>query len=182
MKGLALQAVCKAFGGVVAAENVDIDVPPGRVTGLIGPNGAGKTTIVNLITGMIALSSGRITFDGRDIGAATADEISRLGFARTFQNIRLFKEASVVDNLLIGFHKVQSSRLLSNILGLPVARAETASIRQKAFALLERFGMSRYAEYPAGSLSYGHQRRVEMMRAIAASPTVLLLEIGRAHV
>ena len=176
MKGLALQAVCKTFGGLVAAENVDIDVPPGRVTGLIGPNGAGKTTIVNLITGMIALSSGRINFDGRDIGAATADEISRLGFARTFQNIRLFKEASVIDNLLIGFHKVQSSGLLSNILGLPVARAETASIRQKAFALLERFGMSRYAEYPAGSLSYGHQRRVEMMRAIAASPTVLLLD------
>ena len=176
MKGLALHAVCKSFGGVVAAENVDIAVPPGRVTGLIGPNGAGKTTIVNLITGMLALSSGRITFDGRDIGAATADEISRLGFARTFQNIRLFKEASVVDNLLVGFHKLQSSGLLSNVLGLPRARAETASIRAKALDLLERFGMSRYAQYPAGSLSYGHQRRVEMMRAIAASPSVLLLD------
>ena len=176
MKGLALHAVCKSFGGVVAAENVDIAVPPGRVTGLIGPNGAGKTTIVNLITGMLALSSGRITFDGRDIGAATADEISRLGFARTFQNIRLFKEVSVVDNLLVGFHKLQSGGLLSNVLGLPRARAETASIRAKALDLLERFGMSRYAQYPAGSLSYGHQRRVEMMRAIAASPSVLLLD------
>ncbi len=125
---------------------------------------------------MLALSSGRITFDGRDIGAATADEISRLGFARTFQNIRLFKEVSVVDNLLVGFHKLQSSGLLSNVLGLPRARAETASIRAKALDLLERFGMSRYAQYPAGSLSYGHQRRVEMMRAIAASPSVLLLD------
>jgi branched-chain amino acid transport system ATP-binding protein len=176
MSALSLKSVSKNFGGVIAADKVDIEVPPGRVTGLIGPNGAGKTTIVNLITGMLPLSSGQIFFSGRDISTAGADEISRLGFARTFQNIRLFKEASVVDNLLIGFHKHQKSSLLSNILGLPDSRAETADIRKKAFALLEKFGMSRYAEFPAGSLSYGHQRRVEMMRALAAAPTVLLLD------
>ena len=176
MKGLLLQGVSKRFGGVVAADAVTLDVPPGRVTGLIGPNGAGKTTVVNLITGMLHLSSGTIMFDGRDIGALSADRISRLGFARTFQNIRLFKEASVLDNLLIGFHKLQDSSLVSNILGLPVARAETARIRAMAHDLLERFDMSRFADFPAGGLSYGHQRRVEMMRALAASPTVLLLD------
>ena len=176
MKGLLLQGVCKRFGGVTAADEITLDVPPGRVTGLIGPNGAGKTTIVNLITGMLALSAGRIVFDGRDISTLSADRISRLGFARTFQNIRLFKEASVVDNLLIGFHKLQQSSLVSNILGLPTARAETARIRAMAHDLLKRFDMSRFADFPAGGLSYGHQRRVEMMRALAASPTVLLLD------
>ena len=118
-----------------------LDVPAGRVTGLIGPNGAGKTTIVNLITGMLALSAGRIVFDGRDISALSADRISRLGFARTFQNIRLFKEASVVDNLLIGFHKLQQSSLVSNILGLPAARAETTRIRALAHDLLITSGV-----------------------------------------
>ena len=171
-----LQGVCKRFGGVTAADEITLDVPPGRVTGLIGPNGAGKTTIVNLITGMLALSAGRIVFDGRDISTLGADRISRLGFARTFQNIRLFKEASVVDNLLIGFHKLQQSSLVSSILGLPAARAETARIRAMAHDLLQRFDMSRFADFPAGGLSYGHQRRVEMMRALAASPTVLLLD------
>jgi len=176
VKGLSLQGVCKRFGGVTAADEVSFDVPPGRVTGLIGPNGAGKTTIVNLITGMLALTAGRILFDGQDIASTAADEISRLGFARTFQNIRLFKEASVVDNLLIGFHKLQGSSLVSNILGLPSARAETAEIRAKALDLLRRFNMSAFAELPAGGLSYGHQRRVEMMRALAAAPSVLLLD------
>jgi branched-chain amino acid transport system ATP-binding protein len=176
VNGLSLQAVCKRFGGVTAADGVSFDVPSGRVTGLIGPNGAGKTTIVNLISGMLALTSGQILFNGQDITSAAADEISRLGFARTFQNIRLFKEASVVDNLLIGFHKLQESSLTSNILGLPSARAETAGIRAKALGLLQRFDMSRFANFPAGGLSYGHQRRVEMMRALAAMPSVLLLD------
>src|SRR4249919_2639255 len=107
MARLELVDVSRHFFGVQAVKDLSMVVPPGRVTGLIGPNGAGKTTIVNLITGMLALSAGRIVFDGRDISTLGADRISRLGFARTFQNIRLFKEASVVDNLLIGFHKLQ---------------------------------------------------------------------------
>ena len=176
MSGLSLQQVCKRFGGVTAADNVTFEVPPGRITGLIGPNGAGKTTLVNLITGMIPLSSGRIVFDGQDITSARADQISRLGFARTFQNIRLFKQASVLDNLLIGFYKLERSSLASNILGLPAARAETGRTRAMAQDLLKRFAMSQFAHSPAEGLSYGHQRRVEMMRALAASPTVLLLD------
>jgi branched-chain amino acid transport system ATP-binding protein len=176
MSDLVLDKVAKRFGGVVAAEDVSMAVPPGRITGLIGPNGAGKTTLVNLITGMLPLTAGRITFGGRDITEASAHEISRAGFARTFQNIRLFKEASVVDNLLIGFHKNESTSLAATLFGLPSARRETAEIRERAQNLLRRFDMARYADFPAGSLAYGHQRRVEMMRALASEPKLLLLD------
>jgi branched-chain amino acid transport system ATP-binding protein len=173
---LALNRVSKNFGGVIAADNVTMDVVPGRITGLIGPNGAGKSTLVNLITGMLPLSSGAIRFGERDITTARADEIARLGFARTFQNIRLFKEATVLDNLLIGYHAAQTSPVMANILGFPAARAETRRITAQARELLARFGMTRYADFPAGGLAYGHQRRVEMMRALASAPSVLLLD------
>ena len=176
MTDLSLKAVSKRFGGVIAADNVTMDVVPGRITGLIGPNGAGKSTLVNLITGMLPLSSGTISFGDQDITSARADEIARLGFARTFQNIRLFKEATVLDNLLIGYHSAQASPVLANILGLPAARAETRRIKEQSSDLLARFGMTRYASFPAGGLAYGHQRRVEMMRALASSPQVLLLD------
>jgi branched-chain amino acid transport system ATP-binding protein len=176
MTTLSLQSVSKKFGGVTAAQDVTIDVTPGQVTGLIGPNGAGKSTLVNLITGMLTASSGTIRFGELDITETGADEIARLGFARTFQNIRLFKEAPVIDNLLIGFHKLQSSSVVSNILGLAGARRESARIRDQAHGLLARFGMTRYADFPAGGLAYGHQRRVEIMRALASSPSVLLLD------
>jgi len=173
---LALNRVSKNFGGVVAAETVTMAIVPGRITGLIGPNGAGKSTLVNLITGMLPVSSGTISFGARDITTARADEIARLGFARTFQNIRLFKEATVLDNLLIGYHSAQTSPVMANILGLPGARAETRKIKNQAYELLDRFGMTRYADFPAGGLAYGHQRRVEMMRALASAPSVLLLD------
>jgi branched-chain amino acid transport system ATP-binding protein len=173
---LSLEGVSKRFGGVLAASNVTLAVPPGRITGLIGPNGAGKTTLVNLITGMLPLTAGRIRFGDRDITHAPAHEISRAGFARTFQNIRLFKEAPVLDNLLIGFHRHERSTLAAGLLGLPSARRETREIRERAQQLLERFGMVRFADHPAGSLAYGHQRRVEMMRALASEPSLLLLD------
>ena len=123
MTDLALNRVSKNFGGVIAAETVTMAIVPGRITGLIGPNGAGKSTLVNLITGMLPVSSGMISFGARDITTARADEIARLGFARTFQNIRLFKEATVLDNLLIGYHSDQTSPVMANILGFPGARA-----------------------------------------------------------
>jgi branched-chain amino acid transport system ATP-binding protein len=173
---LALNEVSKSFGGVIAAQDVTMKVAPGRITGLIGPNGAGKSTLVNLITGMLPLSSGAIRFGEDDISTARADEIARLGFARTFQNIRLFKEATVLDNLLIGYHAAQESGVFANILGLPAARAETRRIKEQSRELLARFGMTRYADFPAGGLAYGHQRRVEIMRALASSPSVLLLD------
>jgi branched-chain amino acid transport system ATP-binding protein len=176
MTTLRLDGVTKRFGGVTAAENLNMQVPPGRITGLIGPNGAGKTTVVNLITGMLPVSAGRIMFGERDLTHASADEVGRAGVARTFQNIRLLVEARVIDNVMIGFHRHERCSLAASVLGLPSARRETRAIRDQAMALLERFGMTRFAEHPAGALAYGHQRRVEMMRALAAGPDLLLLD------
>jgi branched-chain amino acid transport system ATP-binding protein len=176
MSGLTLDRLCKRFGGVVAADDVTMDVPAGRITGLIGPNGAGKTTIVNLVTGLLPVTSGSILFAGRDLTHAAAHEIARAGLARTFQNIRLLPEASVVENVMIGFHRHEDSSLLAALLGLPAARRETRQTHHEAMALLERFRMTGIAQYPAGGLSYGHQRRVEVMRALASDPRLLLLD------
>ena len=176
MTTLVLDQVSKYFGGVVAAEKVSMRIPPGRITGLIGPNGAGKSTIVNLITGMMELSAGSIRLGDRDLTTTSPHEINRAGLARTFQNIRLFKEAPAIDNVMGGFHRHETCSLLASILALPSARAETRRIRAEAAALLERFQMTRYASFPAGGLAYGHQRRVEFMRALASKPSVLLLD------
>jgi branched-chain amino acid transport system ATP-binding protein len=176
MSGLSLIEVNKRFGGVIAAYNVNMQVPAGRITGLIGPNGAGKTTIVNLVTGMLSVTSGQIRFEDRDLTHAAAHEIARAGLARTFQNIRLLPEASIVENVMIGFHRHETSGLLAALLRLPAAARETRETRDKAMALIDRFGMTALADFPAGGLSYGHQRRVEVMRALAADPKLILLD------
>ncbi len=173
---LKLVDVSKNFGGVIASSAVNIDVPKGRITGLIGPNGAGKTTIVNMITGMLSVSGGHIRVEGRDITRASADEICRAGLARTFQNIRILPENSVLENILIGFHRHETCSTIAALLGLPSSRRETEAIRGKGTELLARFGMSQFADYPAGALSYGHQRKVEMMRALASEPDYILLD------
>ncbi|MBT0782655.1 ABC transporter ATP-binding protein [Paracoccus sp. pheM1] len=176
MTDLVLEHVHKNFGGVIASNDVSMRVPAGRITGLIGPNGAGKTTLINLITGMLSLSSGRVLFGGRDISAEPADKVARAGMGRTFQNIRLQKEASVLANVMVGFHRHETCSLVAAILGLPSSRREDALLRQKAMALLGRFGMAGHADNPAGSLAYGHQRKVEMMRALATDPDLILLD------
>ena len=149
MKTLVLDQVSKYFGGVVAADKVSMEIPPGRITGLIGPNGAGKSTIVNLITGMMSLTAGTIHLGDRDLTTTSPHEISRAGLARTFQNIRLFKEAPALDNVMGGFHRHEDSSLLASILALPSARAETRRTRARAAELLERFNMTRYASFPS---------------------------------
>ncbi len=176
MATLRTEAVSKRFGGVEAVRGLSISVEPGRITGLIGPNGAGKTTMVNLITGMLKATSGRILFGERDITELPASGVARLGIARTFQNIRLLKEASVIDNVVVGFHCREQTGFLDNLLGLPAARRERHRFRTAARALIARFRMDELADRPAGTLSYGHQRRTEMMRALAMQPTVLLLD------
>jgi len=173
---LVLEQVARHFGGVPAVDGLSLAVPAGRITGLIGPNGAGKTTVVNLITGILHLSSGRVLLDGQDVSRAEAPELARAGVARTFQNIRLVGDASVLDNVVAGFHRHEKTGVLANLFGLPSARAETARLRTEAMHLLERFGMAGLARERAGSLSYGHQRRIEMMRALAAKPSLLLLD------
>jgi branched-chain amino acid transport system ATP-binding protein len=176
MAALELVDVRRAFGGVKAVDGVSFTVQPGRITGLIGPNGSGKSTLVNLVTGVLALSGGDVRLDGRSIATETADQVARHGIARTFQNIRLLAEASVLDNVMIGFHRLERSSWMSNLLGLPTSRRETRELRGRAQELLSRFHMADQADLPAGSLAYGHQRRVEMMRAVATSPEVLLLD------
>jgi branched-chain amino acid transport system ATP-binding protein len=176
MSTLILDKVDKRFGGVTAAQNVNMQVPPGRITGLIGPNGAGKTTIINLITGMLPLTSGKITFGDKDLTTAPAFEVGNAGVSRTFQNIRLQKQATALDNVLIGYHRHETSSLFSALLGLPGALAETRRYKEEARALMKQFGILEHADRPAGSLPYGHQRRIEMMRALAAKPDLLLLD------
>lgn len=176
MTALVIKGVSKHFGGVAAVSDVNMEVPPGRVTGLIGPNGGGKTTLINLITGVLTVSSGTIHFGARDITEIPAYMVARAGISRTFQNIRLLAEASVIDNVMIGFYRNEKASTTASLLGLPSARRETAALRERAQKLLDRFDMARYTEQEAGGLAYGHQRRVEMMRALASEPSLLLLD------
>lgn len=176
MTALRLTNLSKRFGGVVASEDVNIEVPTGKIIGLIGPNGAGKTTIVNMITGMLPVSGGTIHVGDTDITHAPAHEISRAGLARTFQNIRLLGEASVLDNVLIGLHRSETSSTLSALLGLPAAGRETQALKIRTMELLADFDLVDFADYPAGGLSYGHQRKVEMARAVATNPDFILLD------
>lgn len=176
MTSLVLKGVGKRFGGLQAVSPFDMEIARGKITGLIGPNGAGKTTVVNLITGVYKLSHGNIRFGDIDLTEAPRHEVARAGLARTYQTIRLLPDATVVANVMIGMYRHQKTSLVSQLFGLPSSRAETARFRDEVFRLLDRFGMTRYADYPAGSLSYGDQRRVEMMRALALKPEVLLLD------
>ncbi len=173
---LEIDQISRSFGGVPAVDGLSLSVPAGRITGLIGPNGAGKTTVVNMISGLLHVSEGRILMRGRDVTTAEAPDLARSGVARTFQNIRLINDASVLDNVIAGFHRHEQSSLVANLLGLRSARDEKRRLQVQAFALLERFGMAAQAHDRAASLSYGHQRRIEMMRALAMEPTVLLLD------
>ena len=176
MTSLTLDTVSKAFGGVRAVDDLTLEIKPGEITGLIGPNGAGKSTVVNLISGLQAVTSGQIRLGKTDISQLQPHQIARYGIARTFQNIRLFGQTSVLDNLLIGYHRHEKTGLLANIAGLPVVGREYRGLATKAWGLMKRFNMERYADIPAGDLSYGHQRRVEMMRALATEPQFLLLD------
>ena len=176
MAALSLAGVSRRFGGVQAVKDLSMDVEPGRITGLIGPNGAGKTTVVNLITGLLKLTAGSISLDGRDIHELPPHQVARLGIARTFQNIRLLKEASVLDNIVAGCRQEETVPLYAQVLGLPAMRRARAASIARARVLMTELGMNEYADHLAGELSYGHQRRVEIMRALALDPTVLLLD------
>lgn len=178
---LQLEGVGRRFGGLHAVAGLSLGVEAGGITGLIGSNGAGKTTVINLITGLLRLTEGRVVFDGRDISAAPPHQVARAGIARTFQNIRLLPEDSVLDNVAAGFHRAEAGStgagsIGAGLLGLPAARVARRRTLDAAATLLDRFGMSGFARHPAGTLAYGHQRRVEIMRALASGPRLLLLD------
>jgi branched-chain amino acid transport system ATP-binding protein len=176
MTELVLDDVTKSFGGVTAVNALSLSVRSGCITGLIGPNGAGKTTVVNLITGIDRPTQGTIRV-GNDMTTREKQEtIARRGVSRTFQNIRLLKDASVLSNIVIGFHRHEQTSLFANLFGLPSVWRERDAFHEQARALLGKFDMTEFADVPAGALSYGHQRRVEIIRALAMQPTFLLLD------
>ncbi|MFC0282313.1 ABC transporter ATP-binding protein [Camelimonas abortus] len=174
--GLRVSAVRKRFQGVIAVDGVSFTAPPGRVTGLIGPNGSGKTTTMNVITGLCAPDAGEVLLDDAPLGALKPFEIARRGVARTFQNIRLLPDATALDNVIVGAIAAQKAALLASLARLPSARREEAAARALAQAMLERVGAGALADRPAGALSYGDRRRVEIARALATRPRLLLLD------
>ncbi|HHY44793.1 MAG TPA: ABC transporter ATP-binding protein [Firmicutes bacterium] len=164
------------FGGLVAVDNLNLSLEQGELVGLIGPNGAGKTTVFNVITGVYAPTQGTITLEGRDITGMRPDLITRLGVARTFQNIRLFSRMSVIENILVSLHWRLGSSVFDAIFQNRKYRSEEASMRSRAMDLLARVNLDSVADLPAGSLPYGSQRRLEICRALATEPRLLLLD------
>ena len=164
------------FGGLSAVSDFDIALGPTEISGLIGPNGAGKTTVFNLLTKVYEPTRGTVFINGKDTHGMNPAQVSRAGVARTFQNIRLFKELSVLDNVLIGLHYQMNYDMASAFLRLPKYWKEEKQARAKALELLSIFDMQDMASYKAGSLPYGAQRRLEIVRALATDPSVLLLD------
>ena len=164
------------FGGLRALDDVRIEIHPNEIIGLIGPNGAGKTTVFNLLTSVYAPSAGSIELEGVSIVGKKSFEIIKHGIARTFQNIRLFKDISVIDNLGIGYHNNANYSILAGILRLPSFWSEEKRMTEAAMQLLKMFNMEHLAEHRAGSLPYGQQRKLEICRALATQPKLLLLD------
>jgi branched-chain amino acid transport system ATP-binding protein len=164
------------FGGLRAVDRVSFVVETGSIHGLIGPNGAGKTTIFNCITGFYRASGGSIRFLDHDVTHARPDQIARLGIARTFQNVQLFGSLSVLDNVLVAKHSHMRTGLLSEGFNLPFVRAQERAVRETAEALLAFLGLADIRRQPAGSLPLGSQKRLELARALALDPRLLLLD------
>ena len=165
-----------AFGGLQALSNFELEVAGHELIGLIGPNGAGKTTVFNLLTGIYKPTSGKIYIDGVETEARKANEMVKKGIVRTFQNIRLFKKLTVLENVKTAFNKDMKYSVLSALFRLPSYWREEQSTDEKARALLEVFELSGDADTQAGNLPYGKQRKLEIARALATSPKALLLD------
>jgi len=169
--------VSKIFGGLVAVNDVSFALPRRSIVSIIGPNGAGKTTFFNMLTGLYRPSFGRIVFDGKDVTRTRPDIITKLGVARTFQNIRLFGTMTAVENVLVGQHSRMKAGLFGAIVRTPRVRKEERVVREKAHEMLEFAGLRPAVhDQLAINLSYGDQRRVEIARALASEPQVLLLD------
>jgi branched-chain amino acid transport system ATP-binding protein len=173
---LALEAVTQRFGGLTAVDKLDFAIEAGSIVAMIGPNGAGKSTVFNLITGIYAPSTGRIVFDGRTISGAKTSSIAAGGIARTFQNIRLFAFMSALDNVMTGEHARMRANLLDSLLHTPAQRAEERRVRERALELLRFVKLEHAADAYASNLAYGMQRRLEIARALAGDPKLLLLD------
>lgn len=173
---LTLEHVNKEFGGLAALSNISFELKKGEILGIIGPNGAGKTTIFNLITGIFAPSKGKMFLNDHNLLGMKPYQVTKLGLARTFQNIKLFDHMTALDNVMVGAHSQTKSGFWSGIFQPPAQRLEEAKTRKRAQELLELVGIGDSAKTPAGALAYGKQRRLEIARALAAEPEILLLD------
>lgn len=171
VKGVGIQ-----FGGLKAVSEINMELNSGELIGLIGPNGAGKTTTFNMLTGVYAPTEGEIFFDGKKLQGLKPYQVTRLGISRTFQNIRLFNELTVLDNVKVAYHSLAKHSMLSSIFRLPSHFAGEREMEEKSIEFLKIFQLERYKDEKAKNLPYGQQRRLEIARALAAGPKLLLLD------
>jgi branched-chain amino acid transport system ATP-binding protein len=171
-----ITALTRRFGGLVAIDNVSTAIAPGEIRGIIGPNGAGKTTLLNMVSGHLRPSSGRILFAGREVTGLRADKLAAIGLRRTFQNVRLFGDMTVLGNVLVGLHANGHAGIVAALLRTGRQQREERSMMEAGMQALERVGLAAQANAIASSLAYGHRKVLEIARAMVASPKVLLLD------
>ena len=165
-----------AFGGVVAVDDVSFEVREGEIFSIIGPNGAGKTTLFNIVSGLYRPRGGSVALHGTDVVGVPPYRLAQMGMARTFQNLQIFFRLSVLENVMIGRCRRERTSLLADLFYLPSVRRQNAATREEAMALLDRVGLARHADDIAGQLSYGSLKRLEIARALATEPQLLLLD------
>ena len=173
---LSVQGVNKRFGGLQALSDVGLQIKPGEIYGLIGPNGAGKTTFFNVITGLYTPDSGEFVLGGKPYQPTAVHEVAKTGIARTFQNIRLFGDMTALENVMVGRHVRTKAGLFGAVFRSPSVRREEEGIEDMAHDLLDYVGIGKYANFTSRNLSYGHQRRLEIARALATEPKLLALD------
>jgi branched-chain amino acid transport system ATP-binding protein len=173
---LAAEHLSVSFGGVRAVDDVSLAVEPGVVFSIIGPNGAGKTTLFNLISGLYLPERGRVRLAEADVTAFGPEQLARRGLSRTFQNLQIFFRMSALENVMVGRHRHEATGLVADLLHLPAVARQNRATRDAAQAALERVGLAAVAERPAASLAYGGLKRLEMARALASEPKLLLLD------
>ncbi|MFZ3289852.1 MAG: ABC transporter ATP-binding protein [Telluria sp.] len=176
MSMLEIQNLSKSFGGVHAVQDVSFKVKAGAIHSVIGPNGAGKTTLFNLITGVYTPSSGQILFNGENVAGMAPDQLARRGMSRTFQNLQVCMNMSAIDNVMVGAHLRLNQNLFASMLHLPGVRRADAARREEAAELMQFVGVGKYVGSDSGQMSYGALKRLEIARALAAKPRILLLD------
>lgn len=176
MSLLSIEGLGISFGGLKAVHDVSFGLSPGEIVSVIGPNGAGKTTLFNMISGIYQPGAGRVTLNGEDVTGMPPHLLARRGMSRTFQNLQIFQQMSVLENVSAGFHLKERGSVLADLFALPASRRRSRAAEEGARALLKRAGLERAAEREAASLSYGSLKRLEIARALALSPKVLLLD------
>ncbi|MEO7030952.1 MAG: ABC transporter ATP-binding protein [Herbaspirillum sp.] len=173
---LSVRHLCKAFGGVNAVQDISIDIEQGAIHSVIGPNGAGKTTLFNLITGIYTPTSGEVLFNGENVAGCAPEVLAMRGMCRTFQNLQICMNMSAVENVMVGAHLRLNHGLIAGLLHLPTLRRADASSRQEAQQLMQFVGVGEYLDVDANQMPYGALKRLEIARALAAKPSILLLD------